>query len=109
MEFVEQEGTASSFLGIREVIERRGLFASLYTDQGSHYRHTPEAEGKMDKANPTQFGQAMMMLGIEMIPAYSPEARGRSERMFRTHQGALAPRVGRSGHHRDRHRQPLPQ
>ena len=87
--FVEEEGTASSFQGIREVIEVRGLFSSLYTDRGSHYWHTPEAGGKVDKNNLTQFGRAMRQLGIEMIPAYSPEARGRSERMFRTHQDRL--------------------
>jgi len=89
MRFVEEEGTASSFLGVRDVIEKRGLFAALYTDRGSHYWHTPQAGGKVDKANLTQFGRAMARLGIEMIPAYSPEARGRSERMFRTHQGRL--------------------
>jgi len=71
------------------VIEQRGLFAALYTDRGSHYWYTPEAGGKVDKNNPTQFGKAMARLGIEMIAAYSPEARGRSERMFRTHQGRL--------------------
>jgi hypothetical protein len=97
MDFVEQEGTASSFLGVREVIEQRGLFASLYTDRGSHYWHTPEAGGKVDKANPTQFGQAMARLGIEMIPAYSPEARGRSERAFRTHQGRLPQELAAAG------------
>ena len=48
-----------------------------------------EAGGKVDKANPTQFGRAMAQLGIEMIPAYSPEARGRSEQAFRTHQDRL--------------------
>ena len=89
MFFCEQEGTQSSFRGVREVIERQGLFCSLYTDRGSHYWHTPEAGGKVDKANPTQFGRAMAHLGIEMIPAYSPEARGRSERAFRTHQDRL--------------------
>ena len=87
MRFVEEEGTASSLLGVRDVIGRRGLFAALYTDRGSHYWHTPEAGGKVDKRNPTPFGKAMARLGIEMIAAYSPEARGRSERMFRTHQG----------------------
>jgi len=92
-----EEGTASSFLGVRDVIERRGLFASLYTDRGSHYWHTPEAGGKVDKANLTQFGQAMARLGIEMIPAYSPEARGRSERMFRTHQGRLPRELALAG------------
>lgn len=97
MRFVEQEGTASSFLGVREVIEQRGLFASLYTDRGSHYWHTPEAGGKVDKENLTEFGKAMARLGIEMIPAYSPEARGRSERMFRTHQGRLPQELAAAG------------
>lgn len=89
MFFVDEEGTMSSFKGIQEVIEARGLFSSLYTDRGSHYWHTPEAGGKVDKKNLTQFGRAMRQLGIEMIAAYSPEARGRSERMFRTHQDRL--------------------
>ena len=89
MFFVEEEGTASSLRGVKEVIEARGLFSALYTDRGSHYWHTPQAGGKVDKVHLTQFGQAMARLGIEMIPAYSPEARGRSERMFRTHQDRL--------------------
>jgi transposase len=89
MFFVEEEGTASSFRGVREVIAARGLFSSFYSDRGSHYWRTPEADGKVDKENLTQFGRAMRRLGIEMIPAYSPEARGRSERAFGTHQGRL--------------------
>ena len=89
MFFVEEEGTASSFRGVRDVIEARGLFSSFYSDRGSHYWHTPEADGKVDKDHPTQFGRAMRQLGIEMIAAYSPEARGRSERAFGTHQGRL--------------------
>lgn len=89
MFFVEEEGTASSFMGVKEVIEKHGLFCSLYTDRGSHYWHTPEAGGRVDKKNLTQFGRAMHQLGIEMIPAYSPQARGRSERAFRTHQERL--------------------
>jgi len=89
MRFVEEEGTASSFFGVGDVIEKRGLFAALYTDRGSHYWHTPQAGGNVDKANLTQFARAMARLGIEMIPAYSPQARGRSERTFRTHQGRL--------------------
>ncbi len=97
MRFVAEEGTASSLLGVRDVIERRGLFAALYTDRGSHYWHTPEAGGKVDKSNPTQFGKAMARLGIEMIAAYSPEARGRSERMFRTHQGRLVQELTLAG------------
>jgi hypothetical protein len=97
MFFVEEEGTASSFRGVREVIEARGLFSSFYSDRGSHYWHTPEANGKVDKDNPTQFGRALRRLGIEMIPAYSPEARGRSERAFGTHQGRLPQELALAG------------
>ena len=97
MFFIEEEGTRSSFQGIREVIEAQGVFASLYTDRGSHYWHTPEAGGKVDKSNLTQFGRAMRQLGIEMIPAYSPEARGRSERVFRTHQERLVKELAAVG------------
>ena len=89
MFFVDEEGTKSSFQGIGEVIRAKGLFSSLYTDRGSHYWHTPEEGGKVDKKNLTQVGRAMAQLGIEMIPAYSPEARGRIERAFRTHQDRL--------------------
>lgn len=97
MFFVEEEGTASSFRGVREVIEARGLFSSLYTDRGSHYWITPEAGGPVDKLQLTQFGRAMRQLGIEMIPAYSPEARGRSERLFRTHQDRLTKELALAG------------
>lgn len=97
MFFVEEEGTASSFLGVSDVIEARGLFASFYSDRGSHYWHTPEAGGKVDKHNLTQFGLAMQRLGIEMIAAYSPQARGRSERMFRTHQARLPRELAAAG------------
>ena len=90
MFFVEEEGTRSSLQGVREVIESRGLFSTFYSDRGSHYGHTPEAGGKVDKQNLTPFGQALTHLGIERIAAYSPEARGRSERMFRTHQDRLS-------------------
>jgi len=89
MFFVDEEGTASSFRGVREVIEKKGLFASLYTDRGSHYWYTPETGGKVDKVRLTQFGRAMRQLSIDMIPAYSPQARGRCERMFSTHQERL--------------------
>ncbi len=89
MFFVAEESTQSSFLGIEQTISSKGLFCSLYTDRGSHYWHTAEAGGRVDKVNLTQFGRAMKQLGISMIAAYSPEARGRSERMFRTHQDRL--------------------
>jgi len=97
MFFTDEEGTASSFQGVQEVIEARGLFSSFYTDRGSHYWHTPEAGGKVDKNKPTQFGRAMRQMGIEMIPAYSPEARGRSERMFSTHQERLTKELALAG------------
>jgi transposase len=87
--FVAEEGTLSSFEGIRQVIVERGLFCSFYVDRGSHYFKTPEAGGKVDKANPTQVGRALRQLGIEFIAAYSPQARGRSERMFGTLQKRL--------------------
>lgn len=97
MFFVGEEGTMSSLLGVQEVIASRGLFSSFYSDRGSHYWHTPEAGGKVDRKHLTQFGQALQRLGIEMIPAYSPEARGRSERMFRTHQDRLPRELALAG------------
>ena len=89
MFFVNEEGTHSSMRGVKEVIQQRGLFCSFYSDRGSHYWHTPQAGGKVDKRNLTQFGRAMQQLGIGMIAAYSPQARGRSERVFHTHQSRL--------------------
>lgn len=89
MFFVYEEGTASSFRGVKDVISKRGLFSSLYTDRGSHYWYTPQVGGKVSKTNLTQFGRAMANLSIQMIPSYSPEARGRSERAFSTHQNRL--------------------
>ena len=87
--FVAEEGTVSSLRAIHEVIAGHGLFCSLYADRGSHYWVTSEAGGKVDKDNPTQVKRALDTLGIELIAAYSPEARGRSERMFGTLQGRL--------------------
>ena len=95
-----QAGTQSSLRGVREVVEYQGLFCSFYTDRGRHYWHTPEAGGKVDQANPTPFGRAMAPLGIERIPAYSPEARGRSERALRTHQDRLVRATGGRGYDR---------
>ena len=87
--FVEEEGTLSTFSALDEVVSENGLFCALYADRGSHYWHTSEAGGKVDKGNPTQVGRALAQLGIELIAAYSPEARGRSERMFGTLQKRL--------------------
>ncbi len=86
---VEEEGTQSSFRAIGEVIERHGLFCELYTDRGSHYFHTPKAGEPVSKTVRTQVGRALAQLGIRHIAAYSPEARGRSERAFRTLQDRL--------------------
>ena len=95
--FVDEEGTLSSFRGVWEVLKKKGLFSSFYSDRGSHYWHTPEAGGKVDKTKPTQFGRAMGQLGIQMIAAYSPEARGRSERLFKTWQDRLPKELALAG------------
>ena len=97
MFFVEEEGTASSLRGVRDVIVQKGLFSSLYTDRGSHYWLTPEEGGKVSKTQLTQFGRAMKQLGIQMIAAYSPQARGRSERAFQTHQDRLVKELALHG------------
>jgi transposase InsO family protein len=86
---VEEEGTSSSFRALLEVFTAQGLPGSLYTDRGSHYFLTPKAGEAVDKDRLTQVGRALDRLGIEHIPAYSPEARGRSERMFGTLQDRL--------------------
>jgi transposase len=95
--FVPEEGTDSSFQGIKDTIEKYGLFCSLYTDRGSHYWYTPEAGGRVDKAQPTQVGRALRQLGIQHIAAYSPQARGRSERMFGTLQNRLPQELSLQG------------
>lgn len=94
---VEQEGTGSSFAGLLEVVAAKGLFCALYTDRASHYFHTPEAGGKVDKSKLTQLGRALAQLGIEHIAAYSPEARGRSERAFATLQDRLVKELKLAG------------
>lgn len=94
---VSEEGTLSSFSGLIETITAEGLFSSLYTDRGSHYFHTPEAGGKVAKGVQTQLGRALAQLGIEHIPAYSPQARGRPERMFRTLQDRLPKELAMAG------------
>ena len=97
MGFVEEEGTASSLRGMAEVMEGWGLPSSLSTDRGSHYGHTPEAGGKVDRDHPRQFGRAVRQLGVEMSPAYSPQARGRCERMFATDQERLPKELAARG------------
>jgi transposase len=88
-QLVEEESTRTVMAALREVIETRGLFCSLYSDRGSHFFVTVKAGDKVDKHRPTQVGRALKELGVQMIAAYSPQARGRSERSFGTWQGRL--------------------
>jgi len=88
-QLVEEESTVTVMAAIREVIERKGLFCALYSDRGSHFWFTPKAGAKVDPHRVTQLGRALRDLGVQMIPAYSPQARGRSERSFGTWQGRL--------------------
>jgi len=94
---VEEEGTMSSFQGLAAVVATHGLPCALYTDRGSHYFHTPKAGDKVDKDRLTQVGRALAQLGMEHIAAYSPEARGRSERAFGTLQGRLVKELALAG------------
>jgi transposase len=88
-QLVEEESTVTVMAALRAVIERKGLFCALYSDRGSHFWLTPKGGGKVDPHRLTQVGRALRELGIQMIPAYSPQARGRSERNFGTWQGRL--------------------
>lgn len=88
-QLVEEESTRTVMAGLRAVIETKGLFCALYSDRGSHFFVTPKAGEKVDKHRLTQVGRAMKELGVQMIPAYSPQARGRGERSFGTWQGRL--------------------
>src|SRR5450755_2138066 len=88
-QLVEEESTMTVMAGLKEVIERKGVFCALYSDRGSHFWLTPKVGGKVDAHRLTQVGRALRELGIQMIPAYSPQARGRSERNFGTWQGRL--------------------
>jgi transposase len=90
-QLVEEESTVTVtvMVGLRQVIERKGVFCALYSDRGSHFWLTPKVGGKVDPHRLTQVGRALREVGIRMIPAYSPQARGRSERSFGTWQGRL--------------------
>ena len=88
-QLVEEESTRTVMAGLREVIEKEGLFCALYSDRGSHFFVTVKAGEKVEKQRLTQVGRAMKELGVQMIAAYSPQARGRSERSFGTWQGRL--------------------
>jgi transposase len=88
-QLVAEESTRTVLRALRQVVEAQGLFCSLYSDRASHFWLTPKAGEPVDRQALTQVGRAMRELGIQMIPAYSPQARGRSERSFRTWQGRL--------------------
>jgi transposase len=88
-QLVEEESTRTVMMGLRDVIDKKGLFCALYSDRGSHFFVTVKAGDKVDKHRLTQVGRALKELGVQMIPAYSPQARGRSERSFGTWQGRL--------------------
>jgi transposase len=88
-QLVEEESTRTVLQALREVVETKGLFCALYSDRGSHFFVTPKAGEAVDKSRLTQVGRAMKELGVQMIAAYSPQARGRSERNFGTWQGRL--------------------
>ena len=88
-QLVEQESTRTVLAALRAVVEKKGLFCALYSDRASHFFETPKAGAKIDPQRVTQVGRALRELGIRMIPAYSPQARGRSERNFGTWQGRL--------------------
>ena len=88
-QLVEEESTRTVMAALHEVVRSRGVFCALYSDRAGHFFYTPKAGGKVDLSRPTQVGRALEQLGIRMIPAYSPQARGREERSFRTWQGRL--------------------
>jgi len=88
-QLVEEESTRTVMVALREVIEQKGVFCALYSDRASHFFVTPKADEPVDHTRLTQVGRALRELGIQMIPAYSPQARGRSERSFGTWQGRL--------------------
>src|SRR5260221_5016990 len=88
-QLVEEESTRTVMAGLRIVIAEQGLFCALYSDRASHFFLTPKAGGAVNHDRLTQVGRALKELGIQLIPAYSPQARGRSERGFGTWQGRL--------------------
>jgi hypothetical protein len=88
-QLVDEESSTTVLAGLQEVIARKGIFCALYSDRGSYFWLTPKAGEAVDPNRVTQVGRALRELGIQLIPAYSPQARGRSERNFSTWQGRL--------------------
>jgi len=95
--FFKEEGTSEVLTVVSRVVEEHGTFISLYTDRASHFVYTPKSGGRPDRSKPTQVEQVLDELGIELIVAWSPEARGRSERAWRTMQGRLPNELRRAG------------
>jgi len=96
-QFVPQEGTTSSLQGIAAVLRRHGRFCEFYTDRGSHYCKTSDAEHGPDEIQDGHVSRVLKTLGIRHILARSPEARGRSERAFGTIQGRLPQELALAG------------
>ena len=96
-QLVEQESTLTVMAALAEVMRQKGLFCSLYTDRGSHFFHTPKAGGAVDKSQLTEIGRALAQLGIEHIPSYCPQGRGRMERFYGSWQGRLPQELGCAG------------
>lgn len=88
-QLVRQESTATVMAALKAVVESKGVFCALYADRASHLVYTPQAGGPPEKNHRTQIGRALEQLGVELIPANSPQARGRCERLFGTWQGRL--------------------
>ena len=83
------ETTRAVMTAMRDVVQEQGIPEAFYTDRAGWAFETPKAGGKVDKAHLTQVGESLARLGVEHIPSYSPQARGRSERMNRTLQDRL--------------------
>ena len=98
-QLVDEESTRTVMAALKEVVEAKGCFCALYSDRASHFFETPKAGGPVDRHRLTQVGRALQELGIQMIPAYSPQARGRSERRFGTWQGRLPQELRLAGIH----------
>src|SRR5260370_7612296 len=98
-QLVEEESTRTVMVALREVVEKKGAFCALYSDRASHFFLTPKAGEVVDRQRLTQVGRALSDLQIEMIPAYSPQARGRGERNFRTWQGRFPQELRLHGIH----------
>jgi transposase len=83
------ETTLAIMTALRDVITVHGLPMAIYTDRAHWAFNTPQAHGPVNRRQLTQVGRALERLGIEHIPAYSPQARRRSERLNRTFQDRL--------------------